>query len=259
MNHTLRRTITIFALSSLFCAQATSQSEDESHKSDTQQLTEKLDELQEEKLRIQSEIDRIQALLSEQSGFPEEATIAAGTSELTGLNSWIDLGDIRVRLLSYSQDRRSFNVKKRFDVLSDKPIAVEIPVYGVIVEVENLSPGRGATPFEEGSMFLSKSEVLVIDNWGNRLNEESLQSSEYDTAPGPKADFVFEGEKVLPGESKKFFKAVATPDVTSNISWYVIRLTVDTGSDKALPWFFVPASEVKNLGVDLKQCLSCHL
>lgn len=215
-------------------------------------IRQQIDELLEEQAQIQAKIDSLRSQLEvdDSSTIPDEATKAAGNAKLHHLNEWIEVGDIRVRLIRFSNDNRNLSIEKQLDFTDSGPITADIALYGALVEVQNRSGGRVAQPFNAGNMFFSTAQLHAIDNWGNKLKEASLQSSEYTVSPGPSASFVIEDHKVMPQTTETFLLAIDEPDVTT-IDWLVVQLSINTPDGTHKSWFYVPADKINNLGKDL--------
>lgn len=215
------------------------------------QVAERLKEIDRQIESLQAEREQLETQLEQTRDDEPGSTTAQAREQYPGqiVHPWgdaVEVGDLTVRLKRLSCEKRSIGVKQRFD-LDDRGFQdILIPFWGVLVEVENRSPGRVICPFPEDNMFGGKANIVVADNWDNKLVQQSMSSTKVETRPGKAADFVLPGEEIVPGERKTYFFPIAEPKV-SNYTYMVVRVQLQVtnrNADAETLLFHVPKDDV---------------
>lgn len=226
-------------------------------KSDAADAKAKLAELEKAKADIEKEIAALKEIIAkadapangEAKDPYEEAKAEHGGGTLAKVGVPVDVGDLRVTLEKCSYERQWFAVKKRFDIDDNGFRDLQIPSFGLVLKIENLSEGKIAQPFDEDNMFGGRAAVVVVDSWGNHIRAEQLASTEYEVKASTKSGLALKGDRILPKESKKYFLPLSDPEV-GNFKYLRIRVELKRAAksgDAGEASFFVGRDEVLGL------------
>ena len=230
--------------------------EPQSQEVQVEDLRSQLSQLEREREQIEARIKELRAQIAaagDASGHLQAAKeLVEGDIYQVGMP--IEVGNLEVELVGFDQRSWPWDVKKKIDFEDMGWMSFEFPSYAVVVRVKNNERGRILTPFPEEELFLSKASVNILDNWGNRILQERLNSTEHDIRPRERDGRVLAGTRVLPGKSATFIIPVGAPEVT-DVDFFVVRLlfqeTSAEGNAEVIN-VLVPAKDVDNLGQVLK-------
>jgi len=219
---------------------------------EVEDVADKLARLKQKRSEIEKEIQSLETELAKSKvrggTIPDDAIAKAGRDPAE-LGQVVACGELKVTLVSLSFEQRWFSAKKRFDLDKRGFVDLKVPVFGILVDIENTSKGRVVQPFQGPNMFGGRASVHLVDNWDNKLVEANLENAEYEIRPAERSDFVLRGSKVLPGKKARFLLVVSDPDVVK-LDWFLVRLDIEGATSKnetETSVFFVPSTRVTGL------------